>query len=321
MREEPVEFFSEGTRVAGVLRTADAGDRARRPAIVQGPGWLGLKDSKLYVRYHEALTDAGFAVLIFDYRGFGDSAGDRGILLPALQLEDLVNAVTYLTTRDDVDPTRLGVFGSGGTGGGNAVLLAAHDPRVRCAVSQVPVADGRDWLRRMRREHEWYEFLERLDADRRARVLTGKGELVAPRDGIMVATPERQQTKVKADVDDKIPSLVPLRGAEAILEYQPVDVAGRISPRPLMIIGVDGDAVTPTEHAYRLYEAAGPPKRLVIQRHTTHYAAYDRYWSAVTPMIVDWFQRYLVAAHLDVREDSGASSSQAFVEVKEEAAR
>src|SRR5262245_46267626 len=136
MHEESVEFFSEGTRVRGILRTADGAGPGPRPAIVQGPGWLGLKDSKLYVRYHEALTAAGFAVLIFDYRGFGDSDGDRGLLLPSLQLEDLVNAVTYLTTRDDVDPHRIGAFGSGGTGGGNAVLLGAVDDRVRCVVSQ-----------------------------------------------------------------------------------------------------------------------------------------------------------------------------------------
>jgi dipeptidyl aminopeptidase/acylaminoacyl peptidase len=317
MREHPVEFFSEGSRISALLRTAGDDAARPRPAIVQGPGWLGLKDSKLYVRYHEALTAAGFAVLIFDYRGFGDSEGDRGLLLPSMQLEDLVNAVTYLTTRDDIDGTRLGVFGSGGTGGGNAVMLAAVDDRVGCAVSQVPVADGRDWLRRMRREHEWYELLERLEADRRARVLTGAGELVAPRDGIMIATPEREQTKVKADVDDRIPSLVPLRAAEAILEYQPVEHVHRISPRALMVIGVDDDAVTPTDHAYRLYDAAGSPKRLVVQRHTTHYAAYDRYWSAVTPMIVEWFERYLVAADLDVREDTGASRRQEFVEVRE----
>jgi hypothetical protein len=30
-----------------------------------------------------------------------------------------------------------------------------------------------------------------------------------------------------------------------------------------------------------------------MQRHTTHYAAYDRYWTTVTPLIVDWFDRYL----------------------------
>ena len=197
------------------------------------------------------------------------------------------------------------------------MLLGAVDDRVRCVVSQVPVADGRDWLRRMRREHEWFEFLDRLEADRRNRVLNGEGELVAPRDGIMIATPERQQTKVKADVDDRIPSLVPLRGAEAILQYQPVELAHLISPRALMIIGVDKDAVTPTDHAYRLYDAAGPPKRLVVQQHTTHYAAYDRYWTVVTPMIVEWFERYLVAANLDVREDTPSSSTQQFVEVLE----
>src|SRR2546428_5315312 len=29
----------------------------RPPFIVQGPGWLGLADAKLYVPYHEAFTD------------------------------------------------------------------------------------------------------------------------------------------------------------------------------------------------------------------------------------------------------------------------
>ena len=118
---------------------AHAGHRVRSPlrAIVQGPGWLGLKDAKLYVRYHEALVEAGFGVLVIDYRGFGDSGGPKE-LSPRVQLEDLVNAVTYLTTRDDVDADAIGVFGTGGTGGGNAILLAAADARVRAAVSQVP---------------------------------------------------------------------------------------------------------------------------------------------------------------------------------------
>ena len=136
---------------------------------------MGLKDAKLYLPYHEALTAAGYSVLIFDYRGFGESEGDRGVILPQLQLEDLTNAVTYLTTREDVDADNIGVFGSGGTGGGNAILLAASDDRIRVAVSQVPVADGEDWLHRMRREYEWQEFLDRLENDRRERVVTGTG--------------------------------------------------------------------------------------------------------------------------------------------------
>ena len=102
MQTTPVSYFSEGQRISAVWRTPDHQGPYR--AIVQGPGWLGLKDAKLYVRYHEALVDAGFAVLVIDYRGFGDSEGDRGYLSPAWQLQDLVNAVTYLTTRDDFGP-------------------------------------------------------------------------------------------------------------------------------------------------------------------------------------------------------------------------
>ena len=115
MRTSTVTFYSEGDAIAALWRTPDTD--GPYPAIVQGPGWLGLKDSKLYVRYHEALVAAGFAVLIFDYRGFGDSGGDRGVLSPARQLQDLVNAVTYLTTRSDVLADAIGTFGTGGTGG------------------------------------------------------------------------------------------------------------------------------------------------------------------------------------------------------------
>jgi hypothetical protein len=179
--------------------------------------------------------------------------------LPQLQLEDLVNVVTYLCTRADVDSDNIGVSGRGGTGGGNAVLRAAADRRVRAAVSQVPVADGEDWLRRMRREYEWYEFLDRLEADRNRRVLTGEGEMVHPREDIMVPTPERRASKVKADVDDRIPSSVPLRCAEAIMDYRPIDVVHRVAPAALMIAVAD-DATTPTDHAERLHERAGAPR-------------------------------------------------------------
>ena len=190
--------------------------------------------------------------------GIGDSGGARGTLSPRMQLEDLVNAVTYLWTREDIAPHRLGAFGSGGTGGGNAVLLAARERRIRCAVSQVPVADGEDWLRRMRREYEWYEFLARLEEDARTRVISGSGALVHPREEIMVPTPERKAAKVKADVDDRIPTLVPLSSAEEIIAYKPVEVAHRV--RNLLVIGVEDNSVTPTDHAVAIYEAAANPR-------------------------------------------------------------
>jgi hypothetical protein len=312
MQTTQVEFFSGGDRVRGLWRTPDApADRLR--AIVQGPGWLGLKDAKLYVRYHEALTDAGYGVLVFDYRGFGDSEGPRE-LSPAVQLQDLVNAVTYLTTREDVDADAIGVFGTGGTGGGNAVLLADADPRVRAAVSQVPVADGRDWLHRMRSESDWLAFLAGLDEDRRLRVVTGEGRRVHPREEIMVPSAERRTTTIKADVDDRIPTSVSLAAADEILDYRPIDAARRLRT-PLLVIAVQGDATTPTDHAEALYEAARGPRRLVMQRHTTHYAAYDRYWETVTPLIVEWFDRFLRNAGVVVR--TGEPTAE-LLELKEE---
>ena len=43
-----------------------------------------------------------------------------------------------------------------------------------------------------------------------------------------------------------------------------------------------------------------------MQRHTTHYAAYDRYWTTVTPLIVDWFDRYVRNGEVVVTSDDGA---------------
>ncbi|QKG24263.1 alpha/beta hydrolase [Actinomadura verrucosospora] len=318
MRTEEIGWYSEGDRISALWRTPDDGDGPYR-AIVQGPGWLGLKDAKLYVRYHEALTDAGFAVLVFDYRGFGGSEGDRGVLSPARQLADLRSAVAYLDARDDVVPDGIGVFGSGGTGGGNAVLLAAADPLVRAAVSQLPVADGADWLHRMRSESEWLDFLVSVRADRRDRVLTGKGRTVHPREEIMVPTRERRATQVKADVDGRIPTAVEFAPAvEEILAYRPAEAAASLTT-PLLVIGIEGDATTPTDHAERVHAAARGPKQLIMQRHTTHYAAYDRYWTTTTPRIVDWFDRHLGPAHVVIDSSDRGGARRELLDVPEAA--
>ena len=91
-------------------------------------------DAKLYERYHRSFTEAGYAVLVFDYRGFGDSEGERGLILPMWQAE-VRNGITYMQTRSEVDPNRIGLFGLGGTGGALPIYVAAVDHRVKCVVS------------------------------------------------------------------------------------------------------------------------------------------------------------------------------------------
>ena len=303
MNTREVWFYSAGVRLAGTLKMPDAGGPPFS-AVVQGPGWLGYRDAKVYSGYHESLLAAGIAVLVFDYRGFGDSEGSATYLDPLAQVEDWRNAVTYLETLAEIDANRIGAFGSGGTGGGNAVVAGGLDERIKAVVGQVPIADGRDWLRRMRREYEWLEFLERLRQDRLRRVTTGKSELVPPRDGIMVPTPERKATTFKSDVDKRVTEPVELASAEAIFAYRPIDVVDRISPRALMLICVENDATTPEDHSYAMYARAGSPKRLVVQTGTTHYAAYAQYREIVTPLIVEWFERYLKTGEVMVHEQA-----------------
>jgi uncharacterized protein len=207
-----------------------------------------------------------------------------------------------MQTRSEVDANRIGLFGSAGTGGSLPIYVAAVDQRVKCIVSNYGFASGRDWLRSMRREHEWIAFLDRLAADRKRRVLEGKGEMVNPHEELMVASPERAAVGVKKDVDSRIPRLVPLRSAEAIMEFRPEDYVASIAPRAAMFIATEGDAVTPEDQMIRLYEMAGHPKKLILQKETSHYKAYSQYFDRVTPQIIDWFNRYLKYDPIETRE-------------------
>lgn len=108
----------------------------------------------------------------------------------------------------------------------------------------------------------------------------------------MVETEERRQFGNKADVDSRMPAEVPLAIADAILTYRPIDYAPHVRV-PLMVVAVENDATVPTDHAIRLYEAAKGPKKLLIQRGTSHYKAYRDYGDAVIPEIVNWFSEHL----------------------------
>ena len=77
MRTEKVNFYSEGIKLAGVLYLPDGEQGKPYAGIVQGPGFLGLKDAKHYIMMFEKLCAAGYACLCFDYRGWGDSEGSE----------------------------------------------------------------------------------------------------------------------------------------------------------------------------------------------------------------------------------------------------
>ena len=147
----PVAIWSQGTRIAAQVwrvKGARPDDTTKRPAILLAHGWGGLR-KHLDITYAPKFAAAGFVVLSFDYRGWGESEGRlvavdelpepdesghvtvktrviREVVDPWDQLEDLRAALAVLKSEPDVDPKRIGIWGTS-YGGGHAVTLAATE--------------------------------------------------------------------------------------------------------------------------------------------------------------------------------------------------
>jgi uncharacterized protein len=269
---QPAEFYSRGARIAADMYVPTQPPGVVVPGIVVCHGFGSIR--KYWVNDIAAeLACRGLAALIFDYRGFGDSGGERDRLFPMEQVEDVQAAMTFLGTRPGVDPSRLGLYGIS-FGGAVAVHAAGIDARARATVCAVGIADGGDWLRSLRRHWEWLEFEHALEEDRRNRVLTGSSRVVDPGE-IMVRDPGAEAISKQLDRDfPERRYRLTLESADAIIEFRPVGVVGRIAPRAVLFVGVDGDKVTPAEHTDRLYRAAGEPKERVMLTGLSHHDVY-----------------------------------------------
>ena len=288
MQVKEVTFFSQGCKLVGTIKKPDDA-REPLPVLVEGPGWMALSKNALSDLFHEGLVAGGYAVFTFDWRGVGPSEGEPGWARPEDQVQDLLNALTFVETRPDLDADRLGLFGFGGTGGGNAIYVAAMDDRPKAICAMTVVADGEDWLHRMRREHEWVAYLKRLKENRRRLVLENQEEMIEPREEIMVATPERKAAGMPTgDVKYHLSS------AESIMRWRPLDVVDRVAPAALLLTCVENDAVTPEDHARALYERAKPPKKLIRQTGVSHYESYRKNYDLLMAQFLDWYGRYLV---------------------------
>ena len=100
---------------------------------VSGPfGAVKEQSSGLYA---QTLAERGFLTIAFDPSYTGESSGEpRYVASPDINTEDFSAAVDYLSTRDDVDPERIGILGICGWGG-MALNAAAIDTRIKATVT------------------------------------------------------------------------------------------------------------------------------------------------------------------------------------------
>ncbi len=73
--------------------------------------------------FANAFTEAGFATITFDYRGFGESDGERGRLVPAMQTEDIISVINWAEKQECIDNQRIGLWGTSLGGGMSSVQL------------------------------------------------------------------------------------------------------------------------------------------------------------------------------------------------------
>jgi uncharacterized protein len=138
MDRHELHFPSGADRCAAWLYPA-VSDAAATPIVVMAHGLSGTRRDRLGP-FAERFAAAGFAALVFDHRGFGDSGGEPDLFEPGRQLDDWRAAIACARSLPAVDPARVVTFGSS-MGGGNALAAAADDPRVAAAISQVPFLD------------------------------------------------------------------------------------------------------------------------------------------------------------------------------------
>lgn len=134
-RPVPVEFDSSGERIRA---TVYGGSARPTPAVLICTGFSGTQDTPSIVAAAETFAAEGWIAMTFDYRGFGLSAGHpRQVVSVPRQLADIRAAIAHLRSRPDVDPERVGLWGSS-LGGGHVVTIAAEDPLIAGVVAQVP---------------------------------------------------------------------------------------------------------------------------------------------------------------------------------------
>ena len=274
-------------RVPGILLKSATASAGRRPVVIVLHGTGGTKEGEL--PYMTDLVHDGFVAVAIDgrYHGARTKTGKGSVEYVDAILRtfrtgqehpfffdsawDTMRLIDYLVTRDDVDPKRIGIFGTS-KGGIEAYLAAAADPRLAVVVPCISVESFR-WAAE---NNSWQSRIGTVQA---AFDAAAKDSGIAKPDGDFVHT---FYSRIAPGIDREFdgPSMVPL-----------------IAPRPLLAINGEIDPRTPrpgldlcADAARAAYKAVGAEEKFVlrIQPNTAHKVLPE---SKV--LAREWFVRWL----------------------------
>jgi fermentation-respiration switch protein FrsA (DUF1100 family) len=298
-----IEFDAEGVTLRGMFFAA-SGASGLAPCVVLSHGWAG-EATHFIDDFAKVFAEAGISALVYDHRGWGRSDVDDGKPRhesdPWEQIRDLQHAITYTQNRPDVNPDRIGVWGTSFSSG-HAFVLGAIDRRIKAVVGQVPFISGlREFQGLVRVDMEDGNH-DAFGADRRARGL-GEAPLMIP---IVHEDPMALSAMPTADAyqyfygpggvierDPGFRNEMTLRSVEYLYGYEPGLFLPRISPTPVLMVVAPHDRLTPGDLALQAYETAAHPKKLVTIP-GGHFDAYTgRSGEIAKAAARDWFLEHL----------------------------
>ena len=288
VEERQADIMSEGVRMHADVYAPKSPAPGPLPTILMSHGWGGTA-----AMLRPQATDfarAGYLVVAFDYRGWGESdsrvilskpAPDaaqrsgqrytaevreiREVVDPIDQATDIFNVIHWAMGEPQVDKSRIGLWGTSFSGG-LVIYVAARDPRVKALVSQVGYMGQPVFAMPAAALARNYD-----DATHRAR-----GQLDYP-------TPRARE----------VGSLQggPIR--EKFLVYAPIEDVARIKGALLLIAAENEELFDNRSHPALAYERAQEPKRYVVIPGIAHYGIYREARDEATRLAIEWFDQHL----------------------------
>ncbi|HVI07680.1 MAG TPA: alpha/beta fold hydrolase [Candidatus Binatia bacterium] len=130
---EQVHFKNAGAELAGTAYLPEKGDHLPAVVVLHSAS-AGTREAGLYRHLRESLPQMGFAVLIYDRRGEGQSTGNAENISYETLADDGIAGQQALARNPRIDAARMGFWGLS-QGGWLAVLAAGRSPNAAFAVS------------------------------------------------------------------------------------------------------------------------------------------------------------------------------------------
>lgn len=300
---ETVRFRSDGlTLAAHLYRPPGAAPGERTAALAMAGPMTSVKEETL-PHYAVALAEAGYTVLAFDNRNFGESEGKpRQHLVTAEQVEDLKNAVSYLLTREDVDPMRLGLC-CVCMGAGYGLAVASMDLRVRAVALVAGAYNITDTYREFLGDEGFAGYLATLNEARQREYERGELQympaIVGPPDYGPSAMPVEEAyeyySRANATEAPNWENRLTVASMEHIVGWNVIARAHLITPRPMLVVHGTTDILLPPQYAQEIYDRASEPKHLEWIETSNHVELYDQapYVPQALERLVPWLDEHL----------------------------